>query len=140
MFAENASFFELNGPKNEISNFQKNKLKKILNSLNKNDFVYILGVVEEELLTQICEILKKKQVKFGLDIDTNNIEKFLAFEPYFYKPNIDELRTNFKLTKDDNILQTLKQIQAKGSKNILLSLGQEGCILLDEKQNFYKSW
>ncbi|MBY7705601.1 hypothetical protein JIY74_36630, partial [Vibrio harveyi] len=70
---------------------------------------------------------------------TNNIEKFLAFEPYFYKPNIDELRTNFKLTKDDNILQTLKQIQAKGSKNILLSLGQEGCILLDEKQNFYKS-
>ena len=34
----------------------------------------------------------------------NNIEKFLVFELYFCKFNIDELRINFKLIKDDNIL------------------------------------
>lgn len=139
MFSKTSDFFELNGPRNQINEAQKNKLFKLLQKLTDKDFVYILGVVEENLLVEILEILSKQKVKFGLDIDTKNIMKFINFKPYFYKPNLDELNINFKINSDKDIFDTLKHIQQKGTSNILLSLGDRGSILLDNKGIFYKS-
>ena len=133
--------FELNGPNFKLSSDDINNLKEVLKNLKNDDIVFIMGKCDEEALFDLVKFIKSKNAHFIIDIDSNVLLKILKYEPLLIKPNIDELslifNKQFKNIKE--IQTTMIDLQAKGAKNIIVSMGKNGSILLNEHQKFYQA-
>ena len=64
----------------------------------------------------------------------------LKYNPFLIKPNIHELEEIFKteLKTDEDITEKAEILQKKGAKNVLISMGGNGAILVDENGSIYK--
>ena len=65
----------------------------------------------------------------------------LKYKPFLIKPNKEELEETFKekIKNKEDIIKHAKKLQAMGAKNVLVSLGGEGAILVTEENNEYFS-
>ena len=64
----------------------------------------------------------------------------LKYKPYLIKPNQQELEEIFKIkiTSQDEALKYAKELQKKGAQNVIVSMGSDGAVLLDENGYSYK--
>lgn len=133
--------FEINGPSFKLSEQDLNNLKDQLKNLKNDDIVFIMGKCDEDSLFDFVKFIKSKNAKFIIDIDSDILLKILKYEPLLIKPNLDELSSifnkQFKNIKD--IQSTMIDLQVKGAKNVIVSMGKDGSILLNEHQKFYQA-
>ena len=63
----------------------------------------------------------------------------LAYRPFLIKPNKDELSAlvGRELQTEEDVVSSARLLQEKGAKNVLVSLGAEGAILLAEDGSVY---
>ena len=64
----------------------------------------------------------------------------LKYKPFLIKPNHHELGEIFdtKIKTKDQALEYAQKLQQKGAQNVLVSMGSDGSVLLDENGNAHK--
>ena len=132
-----------NGPQITEENIQEllNKIKKI----QKEDIVVLSGNIPKGINNNIyeiiCEILEKNQVTFIVDATRELLIKVLKNKPFLIKPNKEELEETFKTKIDskEDIIVYARKLQMMGAQNVLISLGGDGAILINSKNEVYYS-
>lgn len=119
------------------------KLYKKIEKIEDGDFLVLSGSIpngiDQDIYEKICEKLKNKNIKIIVDSTNDLLLKTLKFKPFLIKPNKPELEEIFK-TKIKNKKEAIKYAQVlkeKGAKNVIVSMGEEGAIFIDENKNKY---
>ncbi|MFM1538229.1 1-phosphofructokinase [Helcococcus bovis] len=106
--------------------FQKNDILTINGSFPKG--------IDENYIFEICKIAKDRNVEIVIDNSSKFVINLCKFEPFILKPNEFELCSWFdENVKDEKqFIRLSKKLIKMGSKNILLSLGENGAMLINE--------
>ena len=96
--------------------------------------------ISKDIYQDICKKVERKDVKIIVDATGNLLLKTLQYHPFLIKPNQHELGEifNVKISNQEEAIEYAKILQQQGAKNILVSMGSMGAILLDENGNSYK--
>ena len=129
----------LNGQGPAIGAPQLAQLFEQLQKLCANDVLVLAGSIPADLpkdiYEQIMRLVAGKGVRIVVDATGELVLKVLAYHPFLIKPNHEELGEFFNLpplktTKD--IVAAARRLQTMGARNVLVSRGADGAILLDE--------
>lgn len=89
----------------------------------------------EGFLRGVIERVRARDAEFVLDISSSQLVDLLELEPLLIKPNDDELRDIFGLDvragDDDGVQAAMRELHARGAKNVLLTLGGDGAYFSD---------
>lgn len=130
---------EIAGKSPTISKENIAELLKKFEEIKKDDVVILSGSVPNSISKSIyADIIKllPKDCKVILDTRGLPFVEGLKEGVFLTKPNNHELEEFFnrKLNNIEEIIQAGKDLQALGSKNVLISLGKDGSILITEKE------
>lgn len=130
---------EIAGKSPTISKENIEELLKKFEEIKKDDVVILSGSVPNSISKSIyADIIKllPKDCKVILDTRGLHFVEGLKEGVFLTKPNNHELEEFFnrKLNNIEEIIQAGKDLQALGSKNVLISLGKDGSILITEKE------
>lgn len=119
-------------------------LYKKIDIIQNGDILILSGSVPKgipnDIYENICKRVEKKDVKIIVDSTGDLLLKTLKYYPFLIKPNQDELGEIFgvKISSQEEAIKYAKELQIKGAKNVLVSLGNMGAVLLDENGYSYK--
>ena len=109
-----------------------------LDTLTKDDTLVLAGSIPSSLPTDIYEQilarLQGKGVRFVVDATGKLLMNVLKYKPFLIKPNHRELEelVGRTLNGSAEIAAGAKELQALGARNVLISRGKDGALLLDE--------
>ena len=135
----------LNGMGPQITKKNIDELLNKIQNMTGNDFVILSGNIpknlENNVYEKICKILKEKGITFIVDSTQDLLINVLKYNPFLIKPNKEELEETVKHnihTKED-IINSAKTLQEMGAQNVLVSLGDDGAILITKEGETYFS-
>ena len=134
---------ELNGSGPIISDSDLKELFLKLDNTEKNDYLIISGFVPKSVPKNIdktiIEYLNKKEVKVILDTSKQALLEALPAKPFLIKPNLQELCEilNKKTEVESEIIKGAKTLQKFGAKNVLVSCGSFGAVLVTERGDVF---
>ena len=134
---ETESEINANGP--EIDTDSLDMLYEKLNKLKSGDYLILSGSVPKTLpqniYKRILELLSDREIKFIIDAEKELLLETLAYKPFLVKPNLFELEQIAGKGLDDlsETLKAAKELQKMGCRNVLVSMGGKGAILVSEK-------
>ena len=128
---------EISGLSPIISEEKLNELTNKISGLSSGDTLVLSGSIPASISDTIYKEMAEhagKDVKVVLDTRGNLIDKNLN-NNFLIKPNIKELRQMFgeKLETKEEILEKVKYFFDKGIKNIIISRGGDGALLVNEE-------
>jgi 1-phosphofructokinase len=129
--------FNGNGP--FISQEAIDEFYKKLDVIKPGDYLVMAGSIpscmSQDTYENIMEYLKGKGVNFIVDATRNLLLNTLKHNPFLIKPNNHELEEMFgvKLNGFDDIYYYAEKLQKMGARNVIVSLGKYGAILVSEK-------
>ena len=129
---------EINGSGPHISDEKLKELFDKLNELKEDDILILAGSIpstlKEDLYEKIMDHVKEYNVKVVVDATKNLLLNVLKYNPFLIKPNNHELEEMFdvKLESMDDIAAYGKKLQEMGAKNVLVSMGKGGALLITE--------
>ena len=128
---------EISGLSPIISEEKFNELTNKISGLSSGDTLVLSGSIPASISDTIYKEMAEhagKDVKVVLDTRGNLIDKNLN-NNFLIKPNIKELRQMFgeKLETEEEILEKVKYFFDKGIKNIIISRGGDGALLVNEE-------
>ena len=99
----------------------------------------IPGSLPEDVYEQILERLKDKKVRTVVDATGDLLKNALKYRPFLIKPNLEELGDLFgvTVTNMEEITEYALRLQAKGARNVLVSMAADGALLIDETGREY---
>lgn len=136
---------EVNGIGPNIDGASLDELRKNIAAIEDGDFIILSGSIPKSLTDtlyeSIMEQLEEKDVKIVVDATGNLLRNSLKKSPFLVKPNKQELEELYKITihHKEQLIECGKMLQAEGAKNVLISLGGDGALLLTEKGNIYSA-
>lgn len=136
---------EINGQGPKITDNAMDKLFKKLDKIQNGDILVLAGSVSDTLSSdtyeKIMERLQNKDIKIIVDATKDLLLNVLKYRPFLIKPNHHELGELFSMTleNDDEIISCARELQKKGAKNVLVSMGSNGAILISENGKVYKT-
>lgn len=85
---------------------------------------------------QMIQIAKEAQCRTILDAEGEALLQGIEAAPYMIKPNIHELEHTFQVTIRDqqDVIRCGKQLIDKGVQLVVVSLGEEGALLISETE------
>ncbi len=128
----------------------QNDIEKLHEKINKIgnekecDWIILSGSVpkgvNEEIYEEICKNLDGKNVKIIVDTTGEFLLNTLKYKPFLIKPNKQELEEifNVKISNKDEAIEYARKLKEKGAKNVLISLGEDGAILVDENNESHR--
>ena len=126
-----------NGP--DIAPLYIEKLTKYLSdTLTADDILVLAGSIPKsvgnDLYAHLMECTSSTGVKYVVDASGQLLLSTLAHRPFLIKPNLDELSelAGCVLDNDDDILSAAQSLIDKDARNVLVSLGADGAMLLSE--------
>ncbi len=131
---------EINGQGPNIDDESLNKLYEKLDSLKENDILVLAGSIPKTLDSSLYENIMKrlanKNVKIVVDATKDLLMNVLKHKPFLIKPNNHELEElfNVKLNGIDDIITYAKKLKEMGAKNVLVSMGKDGALLINEDE------
>ncbi|SES05425.1 1-phosphofructokinase family hexose kinase [Salisediminibacterium halotolerans] len=89
-------------------------------------------------LQDVMTVLKDSGVRVMLDTSDLRLLELLTYEPEWIKPNEDEIKKfAAHLGKEaDSVLETARLLLDKGAKNIIVSLGKQGMLAVNQTEAF----
>lgn len=134
---------EILEPGQKVTQEDVNKfLEFFRENINKYKTICISGSVpegiQEDIYEVICELAKDKKVL--LDTSGKFLTNGIKGRPYLIKPNREELENLLgrELSSFEELLKGAKEIKNEGCKNLLLSLGKDGAIFINENDEVFK--
>jgi len=97
--------------------------------------------MDHSAYTTIAKLCDEKGVKLVLDTTKDLLTKCLPYHPFIIKPNHHELGEIFGVTieTEEQIVNYAKQLQQMGARNVLISRGGDGAMLITETGEVYTS-
>ena len=129
---------EINGSGPSVSQKDLDLLFHKLNTVQSGDFLVIAGSVPASLPSgiyeQILSRLSGKGILFAVDAAGSLLTKVLKYRPFLIKPNHIELGELFQteITTPQQAAEYAAELQKRGAVNVLVSMAEQGCILIDE--------
>lgn len=127
---------------------ENSELERILSKVDRiadGDTLIIAGNVPntmpDNVYERILERIKNKNVRIVVDATGKLLLNSLKYKPFLIKPNRQELSEIFgvEISTEDDIEKYAKELQKKGAANVLVSLGRDGAMLVDEYGKKHKS-
>lgn len=140
-----SSVTEINGRGPAVSEGDVQALFKKLDVLTGDDTLVLAGSVPstlpKDIYKKIMAHLVPKGVRFAVDAEGELLQESLEYRPFVIKPNVHELRalTGEALATEDEIISAAAELQRRGAVNVLVSMGGDGAILLDEHGMVHKA-
>ncbi len=134
--------FNADGPSVTLSDEQS--LFRKLSKINNGDFLILSGSVPRSMgslaYERLLDSVKSKNIKIIADTSGDSLKCILKFKPFLIKPNVFELSDFFgKNLKDyDNICAAAQKMQNYGAQNVLVSMGGDGMLLVDENGEIHR--
>jgi len=125
------------GPK--IPEDKIDELLQKLDALCDGDFLVLAGSIPSSLPKNIyCRIMEKlqdKHIKIAVDTSGKALLNVLPYKPFLIKPNHHELGEIFGIdaSNTETVIEYGKKLQKMGAQNVLVSRGENGAVLIDEK-------
>lgn len=129
---------EINGSGPVVSKLYLDKLMKLLDKIKENDILVLSGSVakgmKDNIYADIMKHVEDKRIKVVVDACGNALHHTLKYHPFLIKPNKEELEEYFhvNLSSINEMLACAKMLQKEGARNILVSLAENGALLLCE--------
>lgn len=126
-----------NGP--EVNEEKVNDFLEKISELKKDDKLVVSGSfskgVPTDIIIKIAKMAQKQQFDLVIDTSYPDVVETIGYHPYLLKPNDEELLSWFDDEENNNISTLIshsKELVEKGAKNILLSLGSKGALLINQ--------
>lgn len=129
---------EINGRGPQITEADVEKLLVKLDTLQAGDTLIISGAIPaslpQTLYRDILERLQGRGIRIVVDATRELLLNVLPLHPFLIKPNQHELEEMFdvRLETLEDIEACARKLQEKGACNVLVSMGGDGALLLDE--------
>lgn len=136
---------EINGQGPNIDDIALNKLYEKLDKLKQNDILVLAGSIpktlDSSLYENIMKRLESKNIKIIVDATKDLLMNVLEHKPFLIKPNNHELEELFdvKLESIEDIITYGKKLKEMGAKNVLVSRGKDGALLITENEEIFIS-
>lgn len=127
---------EINAKGPEISKEEVEMFFDSLGEVKKDDIIVISGSLPYSLDSDFYKkVIEKTKAKFTIDIADKRLIDYLAYKPLLVKPNEEELGKIFETEiNDDNLVEYAKKLNKLGAQNVIVSLGANGSIFVDENK------
>ena len=135
---------EINGQSSSVILDNVSDFFTKLEVLTKEDVVFLSGNVIAGMGVEDFKATAKRVSASGatLVIDSNKelVLDTLQYKPFVVKPNEFELGEMFGVTLNsiEEILQYAEKLQERGAKNVLVSRGADGALLLTEDKEVFE--
>ena len=136
---------EINGQGPHISEEKLNELFNKLDKLKEDDILILAGSIPSTLNENLYEVImdkvKESKAKVVVDATKNLLMNVLKYNPFLIKPNNHELEEifNVKLHNEDDIITYANKLQDMGARNVLISMGKDGALLITEDKEIFIS-
>ncbi|MCD8914107.1 1-phosphofructokinase [Staphylococcus simulans] len=136
---------EINAGGPSISNTAFEALLTQIKTTTSKDTVVIAGSVPKSIpddaYEQIAKITQSTGAKLVVDAEKDLVETILPYQPFFIKPNKDELEVMFDTTiaTDADVVKYGLEIIEQGAQAVIVSLGGEGAIYIDKAKQIKAS-
>ena len=135
---------ELNGAGPAIPESAMQELEAKLDRLQKDDVLVLAGSIPVSLAQTTYERLLARLAGRGVravvDATRDLLVNVLPYQPFLIKPNNHELSeiAGVPLESDEEITAAARELQAKGARNVLVSMAGDGALLLDENGGVHR--
>ena len=133
----------LNGNGPEITEEDIKQLLKKIDNIKSEDTVILAGnipkCINNNIYEIICKKLEQNKVRFIVDATKELLMNVLRYKPFLIKPNKEELEETFKekIETKEEIIEHAKKLQKMGARNVLISLGGDGAMLVTTENKEY---
>jgi 1-phosphofructokinase len=136
---------EINCQGPHIDDSELERLLQKIDRIANGDTLVIAGSIPntmpDDVYERMLERISRKDVKIVVDATKQLLVNSLKYKPFLIKPNRQELSEIFgtEVKTEDDIEKYAKELQKMGAKNVLISLGGEGAMLIDENGEKHKA-
>ena len=129
---------EINGAGPAISDEALEALWRRLDCLTAEDTLVLAGSIPPSLprdfYGRVAKELSEREVRLIVDAEGEALTAALPYRPFLVKPNRTELEgwVGHPLPAEDDLKAAAEALQKAGGRNVLVSLGGDGALLLDE--------
>ncbi|ATZ18400.1 1-phosphofructokinase [Williamsoniiplasma somnilux] len=117
-----------------------NKLKEyLIKNIRPNDYVIATGSipkgVDSKIYGEIVELTNSLNANCIVDAFGDSLSYAIEKKPFLIKPNIKELSLTIgkKIKNKNDLLLATKPLLEQGVKNILVSMGSKGAVLINDQ-------
>ena len=135
----------INGQGPEITNEDIGILYARLRCLVDGDFLVLAGHIPDtlpsDMYKQVLQFLEGRNLNVVVDAEKELLTGTLQYRPWLIKPNRDELGEVFgvKINSLEEAVPYAKKLQEAGARNVLVSMGWLGAVLVAEDGTIYSS-
>ena len=135
----------LNGMGPQITKNDIEVLFEKIEKMSTKDVVILSGSIpkniDNDIYEKICKKINEKEITFIVDSTQELLMNVLKYNPFLIKPNKEELEEtlNCKISTKEDIINAAKKLKEMGAQNVLVSLGNDGALLLTKDNNTYYS-
>ena len=135
---------EINGMGPRITEKNVALLFDQLDELKAGDVLVLSGSIPSSIgngiFKEILERLSGRGIQIVVDAEKHLLMEVLPLHPFLIKPNNHELEAMLDrtLTTREELLEGAKELQARGARNVLVSMAGDGALLLTENGEIYK--
>lgn len=136
---------EINGRGPVIDETSLAKLSEILGSVQSGDVVVLSGSIApgmpDTIYADILKDLAGKGILSVVDATKDVLMKTLPYHPFLIKPNKAELEEIFgvPISSKDEALEYAAKLHETGARNVLVSLGKDGAVMVTENGERYRA-
>ena len=130
---------EINGLGPVITESHIEQLFQKLDQLQQGDTLIISGSIPstlpDDMYQRIMVRLQNKGIRFIVDATKDLLVNVLKYQPYLIKPNNLELSEIFGVSLEtrQDVIPYAKRLQEMGARNVLVSMGSKGAVLVSEQ-------
>ena len=115
-----------------------------IDNIQSGDTLIVAGnipnTLPDDVYERILERIDGKDVRIVVDATKKLLVNSLKYKPFLIKPNRQELSEIFDTTvkTESDVVKYAQELQKMGAKNVLVSLGGDGALLVDEFGEVHK--
>ncbi len=136
---------EVNAPGPFVDAVSMRALRDRIEQIGIDDILILAGAatanMENDTFATFISELPFRDTKVILDTNGEALVNALCYHPFLIKPNIEELsdlfHEEFNSSNTTVIVDAAKRLQDKGARNVLISMGEDGAILVTEDGHVY---
>ena len=135
---------EINAAGPRIEADELNQLFEKMELLKSGDTLVLAGSVPaslpNDIYEQIAEKIQNKNIRLVVDATGELLLKVLKYKPFLIKPNKQELEevAKIELKTEKDIILAANDLKNMGAENVLVSLGEDGALLVADDGKIYK--